>query len=35
MQENKQYTKPVVLVVKLEPEETISLACWRASPSSC
>lgn len=31
----KDYEAPKLILVELVAEETISLGCWRAAPSSC
>lgn len=35
VRQKKKYKKPSVGTVKLQPEETISLGCWRGAPSTC
>jgi hypothetical protein len=31
----KEYTKPVITLVELVADETISLGCWNVAPSGC
>lgn len=31
----KTYIKPTVEIIKLVADETISIGCWQAAPSSC
>ena len=33
--EKKVYEKPTIEIIELVADETISLGCWRAVPSSC